>query len=83
MMSKRLTFNIWLDKLRSLLLTTCIFVTEKYDGTNIAKDEEGIIYSRRLILPPEEETFLKTNLRRVKDANIEGLKNLLLESIGE
>ena len=54
----------------------------KFDGSNIGKDEEDVIYSRRLILPAGEKQFLKTDLKRVKEANIERFKNMLLESVG-
>ena len=71
-----------LEKLRAFILTALIFVTTKFDGSNIGKDEEGVIYSRRLILPRGEKKFLKTDLKMVKEANIERFKNILLESLG-
>ena len=71
-----------LEKLRDFILTALIFVTTKFDGSNIGKDEEGVIYSRRLILPSGEKQFLKTDLKMVKEANIERFKNILLESLG-
>ena len=74
--------TLLLDKLRAFILTTGIFVTVKFDGSNIGKDEENVIYSRRLILPSGEKHFLKTDLKMVKETNIEKFKNMLLESIG-
>ena len=59
--------TLLLDKLRAFILSTGIFVTVKYDGSNIGKDEENVIYSRRLILPREEKQFLKTDLKMVKE----------------
>ena len=70
------------DKLRAFVLATGIFASVKFDGSNIGKDEEDVIYSRRLILPAGEKQFLKTDLKRVKEANIERFKNMLLESVG-
>ena len=74
--------TLLLDKLRAFILTTGIFVTVKFDGSNIGKDEDHVIYSRRLILPVGETQFLKTDLKMVKEANIEKFKNILLEALG-
>ena len=70
------------DKLRAFVLATGIFATVKFDGSNIGKDEAEVIYSRRLILPAGEKQFLKTDLKMVKEANVERFKNLILETAG-
>jgi hypothetical protein len=58
------------------------FVTEKYDGTNIAKDDGGQIYSRRLLIEQGQEEFMETNLKKVKDADILEFRNLVLGCAG-
>jgi hypothetical protein len=54
------------ERLTQFFLLTPCFVTEKYDGTNISKDDEGRIYSRRYLLDPGQEEFIKTSLGKVK-----------------
>jgi len=65
-----------------IFLETPCFVTEKYDGTNLAKDDAGIIYSRRFALGDDEQEFIKTSLKNVRDADIKKFKTLLVESAG-
>ena len=70
------------DRLHKIFLETPCFSTEKYDGTNLAKDAEGNLYSRRLMIDAEQERFLKTSLKRVKDANVVEFSNKLIEVAG-
>eukprot|EP00092_Neocalanus_flemingeri_P053099 GFUD01062302.1.p1 GENE.GFUD01062302.1~~GFUD01062302.1.p1 ORF type:complete len:398 (-),score=107.74 GFUD01062302.1:36-1229(-) len=70
------------DRLRKLFLETPCFATEKYDGTNIGKDDEGIMYSRRFLIETGQEEFIKTNLKKVKEANIVKFRNRLIEVSG-
>jgi len=65
-----------------VFLNTLCFVTEKYDGSNLAKDDLGIIYSRRFALAADEQTFIKTSLKKVREADINHFKALLVESAG-
>jgi len=68
------------DRLHELFLQDTCFATEKYDGTNIAKDEGGQIYSRRLLIDEKEQDFQNTNLKKVKEANVVEFKNKLVEA---
>merc|ERR1711892_1022334 len=63
-------------------LETSCFATEKFDGTNLAKDDLGQIYSRKYMLEHGEEEFIKTSLRKVKEADVVGFKNILIEAAG-
>lgn len=65
-----------------VFLETPCFVTEKYDGTNLAKDDAGIIYSRRFALGEDEQEFIKTSLKNVRDADIKKFKEVLVECSG-
>jgi len=65
-----------------VFLETPCFVTVKYDGSNLAKDDAGIIYSRRFALGDDEQEFIKTSLKKVRDADIKKFKALLVESAG-
>jgi hypothetical protein len=70
------------EKLHKFFLQTPCFATEKYDGTNISKDEEGKVYSRRHLLDADQEEFIKTSLKKVKEANIVDFRNHLIEVAG-
>ena len=59
-----------------------VSVVEKLDGTNVAKDDQGQLYSRRLFIPADAESFLKTSLNHVRYANIKLVKKKLCEKIG-
>ena len=67
------------ENLHEFFLKNTCFATEKYDGTNIAKDDKGQVYSRRLMIDDKDEEFLDTNLRKVREANIAQFRNRLLE----
>lgn len=51
----------------------------KFDGTNIAKDDEGTLYSRRFVLEENIERFQKTSLQEVKGADIGLVRRLILK----
>jgi hypothetical protein len=77
-----LIFKSIKDNPNKLFLETPCFVTEKFDGTNIAKDDLGQIYSRRFPLEEGQDTFIKTSLKKVKDANIVMFRDMLIEAGG-
>jgi len=58
------------EELAEIFLKTPTFATEKLDGTNVAKDDQGQIYSRRLKIGAEETHFQKTPLTQVRSADI-------------
>jgi hypothetical protein len=51
------------DPEKAFLNTPC-FVTEKYDGTNLADDDLGIIYVRRFALGDDEQEIIKASLKK-------------------
>jgi len=53
------------------------YASEKYDGTNVAKDDKGQVYSRRLQIEDDEEEFNDTNLKKIRDANIADFRGKL------
>ena len=65
-----------------IFLNTPCFVTEKYDGSNLAKDDLGIIYSRRFALGEDEQEFIKTSLKKVREADIKRFKSILIKIAG-
>ena len=58
------------DKLREILLETPAVATEKLDGTNVGKDDEGNIYGRRLLIDKGKTSYQRVSLDRVKTADI-------------
>ena len=70
------------DRLYKFFLQTPCYATEKYDGTNIAKDDQGRVYSRRYLLDNGQEEFIKTSLEKVKEADINKFKDRVIETSG-
>jgi len=66
------------EKLDVFLQETPCTASIKYDGTNIAKDDEGTLYSRRFVMDKEATKFQHTSLDEVKKADIQLVKRLLL-----
>jgi hypothetical protein len=58
------------EDLTEMFLQSPVFATEKLDGTNVAKDDTGQLYSRRLKIGAEESHFQKTPLASVRSADI-------------
>ena len=58
------------DKLREILLETPAVATEKLDGTNVGKDDEGNIYGRRLLIDKDKTSYQRVSLDRVKTADV-------------
>jgi len=65
------------EDLEEMFLKTPTFATEKLDGTNVAKDDTGQVYSRRLKIGAEESHFQKTPLTPVRTADISRFRELL------
>jgi len=63
-------------------LETLCFATEKYDGSNLAKDESGQIYSKNFLIEEKDEEFIKTSLRKIREANVADFKNILIKAAG-
>lgn len=87
--TKNFTSSIcwWLEKYpieeerNKIFNGTLAFAAEKLDGTNICKDDDGKLYSRRQCISAESEVFLKTTLKLVKAADIKLVKKKLCEKI--
>ena len=58
------------DKLREIVLETPAVATEKLDGTNVGKDDEGNIYGRRLLIDKGKTSYQRVSLDKVKTADI-------------
>ena len=58
-----------------------VFATEKLDGTNVAKDETGQMYGRRCFIDRDRESYQKTSLKKVKQADINNLKIYLCNEV--
>ena len=58
------------DKLREIILETPAVATEKLDGTNVGKDDEGNIYGRRLLIDKDKTSYQRVSLDKVKTADI-------------
>ena len=54
----------------------------KFDGTNIAKDNDGTLYSRRFVMEKEAKKFQHTSLEEVTKADIQLVKRLILKEAG-
>ena len=65
------------EDLPEMFLKTPVFATEKLDGTNVAKDDRGQVYSRRLKIGAEESHFQKTSLEVVRTADIRRFRDSL------
>ena len=70
------------EDLEAMFLNSQTFATEKLDGTNIAKDNSGQVYSRRLEIAAKDSHFLKTPLTKVREADIEMFKEKLCQAVG-
>lgn len=67
------------EKLNVFLQETPCSASIKYDGTNIAKDDVGTLYSRRFVMEKDATKFQHTSLDEVKKADIQLVKRLLLK----
>ena len=66
------------DHLEDIFLKPGVCATEKFDGTNVAKDEDGHIYGRRMIISEDKNFYQKTPLDAVKSANVGKVKKEIL-----
>ena len=67
------------DQLEELFLKTKVCATEKLDGTNVAKDDAGQIYGRRMLISPDTNVYQKTSLEAVKSADIKKVKSAIFK----
>ena len=67
------------SNLEELFFKTAVCATEKLDGTNVAKDESGQIYGRRMPISKDTKVYQKTSLEAVISADIEKVKTTILK----
>ena len=67
------------SNLEELFFKTTVCATEKLDGTNVAKDESGQIYGRRIPISEDTKVYQKTSLEAVRSADIEKVKTTILK----
>ena len=67
------------SNLEELFFKTVVCATEKLDGTNVAKDESGQIYGRRMPISKDTKVYQKTSLEAVRSADIEKVKTTILK----
>ena len=67
------------SNLQELFFKTTVCATEKLDGTNVAKDESGQIYGRRMPISKDTKVYQKTSLEAVRSADIEKVKTTILK----
>lgn len=70
------------EKLEDIFLKTPVYATEKLDGTNVALDEAGVLYGRRVVIPPDKNEYQKTSLEKVKNAEILKMKSDICNDAG-
>ena len=56
---------------------------EKFDGTNIAKDKNGCIYTRRTQLDRNVNEFIGTSLENVKKIDVKSFHDLMSDIVGD
>ena len=69
------------SNLQELFFKTAVCATEKLDGTNVAKDESGQIYGRRMPISKDTKVYQKTSLEAVRSADIEKVKTTILKYV--
>jgi len=69
------------EKLRAAIFSQPMQATQKYDGTNVGKDENGIMYGRNLLISDSAGNYQKTSLAGVKALNVKTLKTTLCKQI--
>ena len=69
------------SNLEELFFKTAVCATEKLDGTNVAKDESGQIYGRRMPISKDTKVYQKTSLEAVRSADIEKVKTTILKLV--
>ena len=67
------------SNLQELFFKTTVCATEKLDGTNVAKDESGQIYGRRIPISKDTKVYQKTSLEAVRSVDIEKVKTVILK----
>jgi len=67
-------------EIRAYFCEQPVYVTEKYDGTNVGKDEDGNMYGRRQMI--SGNSYQKTPLTSVETVDTHRMKEDLFSAIG-
>ena len=59
-----------------------VTLSQKYDGTNVGKDENGEMYGRNKMIGPKESSYQKTDLKCVKAIDAAKMKESFIEATG-
>ena len=69
------------DDVRKYLIEEEITYVEKFDGTNIGKDKNGCIYTRRTKLNKHMKEFIGTSLKNVKKIEVNSFHDKMNEIV--
>jgi len=65
-----------------VLFNSTFAVSQKYDGTNVGKDEFGVLYGRNMTLPSGSVEYQKTPLDFVNKVDVKAIKEDILKQTG-
>jgi len=70
------------EKLNEFIFEQQVYATIKYDGTNVGRDESGLMYGRNLTIEADAVSYLKTPLTEVKKVDASTVKGEILAMSG-
>lgn len=65
-----------------MFFNTQIYASVKYDGTNVGRDETGLMYGRNKTIKSGTKSYQKTPLDKVEKINTAAIKALLVAKTG-
>ena len=69
------------EDVRKYLIEEEITYTEKFNGTNISKDKNGCIYTRRRKLNKNVKEFIGTSLKNVKKIDVNSFHDMMSDIV--
>lgn len=75
-------FRMPRDQLNDALFNTQIYASVKYDGTNVGRDETGLMYGRNKTIKAGTKSYQKTSLDKVEKINTAAIKAELVAQTG-
>ena len=72
----------YLESLCFKVFETPVTLSQKYDGTNVGKDEYGQLYGRNKMILETETKYQNTDLTCVKEIDVAKLKVAFAEQVG-
>lgn len=70
------------EKINAHLFERPVEGTHKYDGTNVGKDQEGVMYGRNKMINPNAQSYQKTPLAALKGIDVAAVKKEIEGLIG-